>query len=481
MYICFFNHFTMEKLKSLGVDSDTIVALSSPFGVGAIALIRLSGADSKKIVHKVFKAKNHSFDIFKSLANTMSFGEIRSGEGLVIDEVVLHFFENPNSYTGEDIIEITCHGSIYIQNSIIQLLIQNGARAANPGEFTLRAFLNGKMDLAQAEAVADLIQSDTALSHNVALKQLKGGFSKQITDLREQLIHFSALIELELDFSEEDLEFANKSKLFELLEIIKKEVVILLESYKSGNVIKNGIPVAIIGKPNVGKSTLLNILLNEDRAIVSEIPGTTRDSIEDTMVFKGITFRFIDTAGLRHSTDEIESIGIEKTKQKISQAMIVLYVFDYSESSLDDVVKETREIEHLINDGEKKLIYIANKTDNAVEAPHSFSKLADKDIIYISAKRRVNINLIIDKLIDSVDQKLISPNATIVANSRHFEALTKANAGIEEVEKGLKNNIPGDLLSSDIKAVIQYLGEITGTISNTDILNAIFEKFCIGK
>jgi tRNA modification GTPase len=471
----------MEKLRSQDINSDTIVALSSPYGVGAIALIRLSGADSKKICDQVFRAKSKSFDIFEHIANTMAFGEIVSDDGQVLDEVVLHFFESPHSFSGEDIIEITCHASVYIQNSIIQLLINHGARAANPGEFTMRAFLNGKMDLAQAEAVADLIQSDTALAHNVAMKQLKGGFSKQITELREQLIHFSALIELELDFSEEDVEFANKSKLFELLESIKTEVVTLLESYKSGNVIKNGIPVAIIGKPNVGKSTLLNILLNEDRAIVSEIPGTTRDSIEDTMVFKGINFRFIDTAGLRHSIDEIENIGIEKTMQKISQAMIILYLFDYSESSLDDVIQDTQEIEHLINDGEKKLIYIANKIDNAVEAPHSFSKLADKDIIYISAKRRVNINLIIEKLIDSVDQKLISPNATIVANSRHFEALTKASLGIEQVENGLKNNISGDLLASDIHAVLHHLGEITGTISNSDILNAIFDKFCIGK
>ncbi len=461
--------------------SDTIVALSSPYGTGAIALIRLSGSDSKKICGSVFKSKKKSFNIFKSAANTIAFGEILDKDQNVVDEVLLHFFEAPHSYTGEQSVEITCHASVYIQNTIIQLLISNGARAANPGEFTKRAFLNGKMDLAQAEAVADLIQSETAMAHHIAINQLKGGFSKQISDLREQLIAFSALIELELDFSEEDVEFANKEKLTSLIASIKSEIAILLESYKAGNVIKSGIPVAIIGRPNVGKSTLLNILLNEDRAIVSEIPGTTRDSIEDTMVFHGINFRFIDTAGLRHSIDEIESIGIEKTKQKIAQALIILYVFDYTESSLDDVIEETKEIEHLIGDGDKKLIFIANKTDQAIESPHSFSKIADKDIIYISAKRRVNINLIVEKLIDSVDHKIISPNAAIVANSRHFEALQKAHAGIIQVENSLKENLPGDLLASDIRIVLEHLGEITGSISNKDILNAIFEKFCIGK
>jgi len=329
----------MKDIKKEPFQNDTICAISTPYGSGAISVIRLSGNDAIMICKKVFTPNQKKIDIAKVESHSLHLGKIFNETNTLLDEVIVGIFRDPHSYTGEDIVEISCHGSIYIQEQILQLLIRNGARAAKPGEFTLRAFLNGKMDLAQAEAVADLISSQSNISHKLAIQQMKGGFSEQIKHLRNELVEFSALLELELDFSEEDVEFANREKLTELLSRIKSEVLHLLESYSLGNVLKNGIPVTIIGKPNVGKSTLLNILLNEDRAIVSEIPGTTRDAIEDTMIMNGICFRFIDTAGLREAQDKIESIGVERTYEKIANASIILYMFDISESNIDEIKK----------------------------------------------------------------------------------------------------------------------------------------------
>ena len=333
--------------------NDTICAISTPFGMGAISVIRLSGIEAIHICNKVFIPNNKNTDIENAATHTSHFGKIILEDKTLLDEVIVNIFKNPHSYTGEDIVEISCHGSVYIQEQLLQLLIRNGARSAKAGEFTLRAFLNGKLDLAQAEAVADLISSDSNAAHKLAINQMKGGFSEQIKLLRNQLIEFSAMLELELDFSEEDVEFANREKLAQLLTHISSEVSALLNSYSLGNVLKSGIPVAIIGKPNVGKSTLLNILLNEDRAIVSEIPGTTRDAIEDTMIINGVCFRFIDTAGLREATDKIEHIGIERTYEKIAKASIIIYLFDICEDNIDDIKIAVNEIKAKAGDGSK--------------------------------------------------------------------------------------------------------------------------------
>ena len=462
--------------------NDTICAISTPFGSGAISIIRLSGKNAISICKKGFTPNQKTVDIEKVESHSLHLGKIFDESNTLLDEVIVGIFRNPHSYTGEDIVEISCHGSIYIQEQILQLLIRNGAKSAKPGEFTLRAFLNGKMDLAQSEAVADLISSQSSITHKLAIQQMKGGFSEQIKHLRDQLVEFSALLELELDFSEEDVEFANREKLAELLSKIKSEVTSLLESYSLGNVLKSGIPVTIIGKPNVGKSTLLNILLNEDRAIVSEIPGTTRDAIEDTIVINGICFRFIDTAGLRETQDKIESIGVERTYEKIANASIILYLFDISDSSIDEIKNEINEFKSKFEKQDKKIILVANKTDMLIEFPKGFKDFVEYETIFISAKRRENINLIIERLVKSVNEnEYLNTSGTIITNSRHYEALHQSQESLDKAMIGLKEKITEDLLATHIRMALHYLGEITGDISSEEILDSIFSKFCIGK
>jgi tRNA modification GTPase len=470
---------TCMSIKSF--QNDTICAISTPFGTGAISVIRLSGIEAIHICNKVFIPNNKNLDLKSASSHTLYIGKIFNDDKSLLDEVIVGIFKNPYSYTGEDIVEISCHGSVFIQEQLIQLLIRNGARPAKPGEFTLRAFLNGKLDLAQAEAVADLISSNSTAAHKLAINQMKGGFSEQIKLLRDRLIEFTALLELELDFSEEDVEFANRGKLKELLVKIKTEVSALLESYSLGNVLKSGIPVAIIGKPNVGKSTLLNILLNEDRAIVSEMPGTTRDAIEDTMIINGVCFRFIDTAGLRKATDKIEHIGIERTYEKIATASVIIYLFDISEENIEEIKIAINEIKDKAGDASKKIILVANKTDKLNEVPKGFKDIVEFDTIFISAKRRENINLLTERLVKSVSDDLLNINGTVVTSSRHYEALHRSMDSLAEASKALNDGISNDLLATHIRTALHYLGEITGDITTEEILDSIFSKFCIGK
>jgi len=459
--------------------SDTICALSTPAGSGAIGIIRLSGPDAIALCLKYFKSKNSSFDLDKAASHTIHFGRI-SENNVLIDEVLVSVFRNPHSYTGQDIVEISCHGSVYIQRKIIELLLSAGARLAEPGEFTLRAFLNGKFDLSQAEAVADLIASNSESSHRLAMSQMRGGFSLKIGELRARLVDFASLIELELDFSEEDVEFADRTALFQLLETIKTEIESLKSSFALGNVMKHGIPVAIAGKPNVGKSTLLNALLNEERAIVSEIPGTTRDAIEDTISIQGVTFRFIDTAGLRHTEDTIESIGIGRTYEKMNQASVVLYVFDINTTTEKEIDEAIADIRQQLDDPGKQIIPVANKTDMLLAAPHSFKKLVELDTLFVSAKRDENINLITERLLKSAHSGETN-DQTIVYSLRHFEALTRTAQSIESIEKGFADNIPSDLIAIDIRQALYHLGSITGEVTTEELLGNIFGKFCIGK
>jgi tRNA modification GTPase len=394
----------------------------------------------------------------------------------MIDEVVISIFKGPKSYTGEDIVEISCHGSPYIQEEIIEALVQNGARLAKPGEFTQRAFLNGKLDLTQAEAVADLIASNTEASHRTALHNIRGGFSDVLKKLREELITFSALIELELDFSQEDVEFADRAQLFNLIRTIDRAVMELLHSFKLGNVIKNGVKVAIVGKPNAGKSTLLNSLLNENRAIVSEIAGTTRDTIEEVINIDGILFRMIDTAGIRESADLIESIGIEKSKEKMKEADVVLYLFDVEEECLGDVeaaLAMTREVN-------SNFILVGNKADVSGDTAVA-KKFEGIDALFISAKTQHHIDSLKSRLVDKVLQGNVNTESTIVTNARHYHALQQVSSALSDVRNGMDNNIPGDLLALDIRRALHYLGEITGQVTNEDQLDYIFSKFCIGK
>ena len=460
-------------------NTDTICAIATSPGVGAIAIIRVSGSEAFKISEKIFFSRKNNFKISKVKSHSIHFGTIGDGNN-ILDEVLISVFKAPNSYTGEDSIEISCHGSIYIQQKIQELLINNGARYAKPGEFTLRGFLNAKFDLSQSEAVADLIASNSEASHCLAIDQMRGGFSKKIKELRAKLVEFASLIELELDFSEEDLEFAERPKLMKLLKEIEKELKKLTDSFSVGNVLKTGIPVAIIGKPNVGKSTLLNALLNEEKAIVSDIPGTTRDAIEDTIVIEGISFRFIDTAGLRSTKNEIEIIGVERTYEKINQASVILYLFDISSDTPKEIIENLNDFKDHINNKNKKFILIGNKIDKLVEMPHSFKDLVELETIYISAKRKENINLISESLVKSVNFENIS-DKTLVSNIRHYEALSKSLLAIKNIEEGFKNEIPTDLISTDIRDALHHLGEITGQITTNEILDSIFMKFCIGK
>jgi len=460
--------------------NDTICALSTPPGIGAIAVIRLSGPKAISISNQFFHSRknNHFIEQFES--HTAHFGIFRT-EDEIIDEVVVTVFRKPHSYTGDDIVEISCHGSEYVQQRILEVLIDSGARMARHGEFTLRAFLNGRIDLSQAEAVADLISSRSKIAHDLALIQMRGGFSRKIKDMRAQLLDLASLLELELDFSEEDVEFADRNKLKLLISGIIAEMSKLAASFSLGNVIKKGIPVAIIGKPNVGKSTLLNALLNEERAIVSDIPGTTRDTIEDMFTTNGITFRFIDTAGLRaHTTDSIETIGISRTYDKINEASAILYLFDISTITVDEIEELKAEFRDHIDDPEKHFLLIGNKTDLMIENPPHITALFDLETIFISAKRKENINLIIERLVKTVKTANINDQA-IVSNARHYDSILNTLNALKEADAGLNTNIPTDLIATNIRSALHYLGEITGEVTTEDILGNIFGKFCIGK
>jgi tRNA modification GTPase len=459
--------------------NDTICALATPAGTGAIAVIRVSGKDTFSIVSKVFKPKAN-VDLKTLESHRVVLGNL-SEHDKPIDEVLVTKFISPNSYTGEDAVEISCHGSWYIQQEILRVLIDNGCRMANPGEFTQRAFLGGKMDLSQAEAVADLIASNSAASHNIAFRQMRGHFSRRIQQLRAQLLDFASLIELELDFSEEDVEFANREKLLQLLDTMNMELSQLIKSFSLGNVLKNGIPVAIIGKPNVGKSTLINAIFNEEKALVSEIPGTTRDTIEDVLIVEGVSFRFIDTAGLRESEDTIENMGIERTLEKINQAAIILYVFDASTTTQEEINETIADFRNSLEDKEKRLVLIANKIDLLEEMPHNFINLVELETIFISAKRNENINLILESLLKSVSIGVEEANQSIVASSRHYQALKETLSSLELIEQGVTTGISGDLLSSDLRNALHHLGTITGEITNDELLGNIFGRFCIGK
>ncbi|MEZ4906232.1 MAG: tRNA uridine-5-carboxymethylaminomethyl(34) synthesis GTPase MnmE [Saprospiraceae bacterium] len=450
------------------INSDNIIiALSTPPGSGALGVIRLSGNNSISLVNTFFSGK----DLTKVKAYTIHYGNIIAENEEILDEVLVSIFHNPKSFTGEDMVEISCHGSFYIINEIIRLFLRNGAEMANPGEFSMRAFMNGKMDLSQAEAVSDLIASKTKLAHDIALKQLKGGFSSEIKLLREKLIDFSSLLELELDFSEEDVEFADRAKFLELIAEIRRVIDMLISSYKLGNVLKNGVPTVIIGRPNAGKSTLLNSLLNEERAIVSEIEGTTRDTIEEELNINGVIFMLIDTAGIRESEDMIEVLGIEKTMSKIRMASLIIYIYDAVVMTVEDVEKDLEALE-IKNE---TLLIVANKCDliDKGEVP--------KNHIGISAKNAHDIDKLRDEIFNSVIHLNIDTSGLIITNERHYDLLQKANNSLDSVVNGLENNIPGDLIAIDIRLANHTLGEITGSISTDDLLGNIFSKFCIGK
>jgi len=457
---------------------DTICALATASGLGAIAIIRVSGPEAFTICDPLFQSVKEGKSLLHQKTHTIHLGTFKN-EGQLIDEVLVSLFKGPNSYTGEHVVEISCHGSTYIQQQILQLLLRKGCRTAEPGEFTFRSFMNGKMDLSQAEAVADLISSSNEKSHNMALSQMRGGFSSEIQNLREQLIKFASLIELELDFSTEDVEFADRTQLDGLLNRLKIVLRRLIDSFALGNVIKNGIPVAIVGEPNVGKSTLLNALLNEDRAIVSEIAGTTRDTVEDEIIIEGMPFRFIDTAGIRETQDTIESIGIEKTFEKIKQAKVVLYLFDASTANPAQVFEELKKLE--VHTNNKPLIALANKVDKGdlLELQAAFAELPN--ILFVSAKEKNNLGQLTALLTDKVKLGLLSNEDVIVSNSRHFEALSKALDHIVLVQNGIEIGISGDLLAMDIRQSLFHLGEITGEITTDDLLDSIFRDFCIGK
>ena len=457
---------------------DNICALATASGIGAISIIRVSGPDAIAICDQLFKSVKKGKSLLEQKSHTIHLGTFMNNDHL-IDEVLVSIFKGPNSYTGENVVEISCHGSTFIQQQIIQILIKNGCRTAEPGEFTFRAFMNGKMDLSQAEAVADLISSSNEKSHNLALTQMRGGFSSEIQVLREELIKFASLIELELDFSTEDVEFADRSQLQELLNRLKQVLRRLIDSFALGNVLKNGIPVAIVGEPNVGKSTLLNALLNDNRAIVSEIAGTTRDTIEDEIIIEGMCFRFIDTAGIRDTKDSIETIGIEKTFEKINHAKVVLYLFDAATASYEKVSDELKKLENHIKG--KQLIVIANKIDQG-DASQIKSNFGDiENLLFISAKQKENIQHLKTLLTDKVKKGILSNDDVIVSNSRHFEALSNSLSHIVQVQVGMENDISGDLLAMDIRQSLYHLGEITGEITTDNLLDSIFRDFCIGK
>jgi tRNA modification GTPase len=452
---------------------DTIVALATPPGVGALGVIRLSGRDAITIVNDLFPSK----DLTQQSSHTLHIGFLKSSER-VIDEVVVALYKTPRSYTGENVAEISCHGSPFIHQQVIDACMEKGARLAKPGEFTQRAFLAGKLDLTQAEAVADLIVSTTTTAHKTALNNIRGGFSRTLKSLREQLIRFSALIELELDFSQEDVAFADRTALKNLVVQIKEQTEALLQSFKLGNVIKNGVSVAIIGKPNAGKSTLLNALLNEERAIVSDIPGTTRDTIEEVLNIEGVLFRLIDTAGIRrHSTDVIENAGIRKSLQKMKEADLVLYLFDVNETAADELQDTIGELEQQAS----HYLLVGNKMDLADKTALQLRFPVLHNLLFIGAQEGLYMDVLKSRMLDAVLQETVQSENVVVTNARHYSALTEVRNTLQDVLDGLENGLPGDLLALDIRRCLHYLGEITGEITNEDQLDYIFSKFCIGK
>lgn len=461
------------------IDDSTICALSTAPGSAAIAVIRLSGKDAITITDGIFRSGKMNKKLIEQKTHTIHFGWIEY-QDQIIDEVLVSIFRSPYSYTGEDLVELSCHGSTYVQQTVLQILTKNGARLAGPGEFTLRAFLNGKMDLSQAEAIADLIASESAAEHKLAIDQMRGGFSMEILNLRKRLLDISSLIELELDFSEEDVEFANRNDLNKLIVQIKDLLSNLIDSFNYGNVIKNGVPVAIVGRPNVGKSTLLNTLLNDDKAIVSEIAGTTRDAIEDQVQIKGIRFRFIDTAGIRNTVDTIESLGIERTFSKIKQAKVILLVTE--DTQKPDEINE--QISGINPSSDQKLIVIVNKIDLAeeMEIKKKFGGeqgFSPYPTLYLSAKLHIHTDQLIQSLMDTVQSS--HEGSVVVSNVRHYSALCNAREAAERVLKGLETSVTTDFIAMDIRSILHYLGEITGDITNDEILGNIFSKFCIGK
>ena len=482
----FFSLYAIKKIylctKEITMNDQTVIcAIATAPGMGAIAVIRLSGKGCIEICDRIFVSPSHK-KLVDVLPNTIHFGKFVNKEEL-IDEVLISVFHAPHSFTGEDSIEISCHGSVYIQQRILQLLISSGARLAAPGEFTQRAFLNGKMDLSQAEAVADLIASSSAAAHKMALSQMRGGFSDELMKLRMELLHITSLLELELDFSEEDVEFADRSELRNIAVGIDTLISRLCASFSLGNVIKNGIPVAIVGNTNVGKSTLLNALLKEDRAIVSDIEGTTRDVIEDTINLQGITFRFIDTAGIRHTDDQVENMGIERTFFKIEQARIVLFLIDATKNTEQFFPYYTRVKEHLGSDA--RLLILLNKTDQTDSADMILSQImslsSGEKILPIAAKTGYNIHHLVDELVSTINLNALHSGDVIVSNARHYEALSHARLAIERVIAGLDSHLSGEFVSQDIRECLHYLGEITGQITTDEVLGNIFKNFCIGK
>lgn len=460
----------IRKMKIL----DTICALSTPPGMGAIAVVRISGNHAFEITSNLFR---NSSKFLEQPANYAKFLSVYDSERLV-DQTVVVKFVAPHSYTGEDLVEISCHGSQYIQQKILELLLKNGARMANPGEFSMRAFLNNKLDLPQTEAVADLIESQSEMAHKLAVGQLKGGFSSTIRSLRAQFVELAALLELELDFSEEDLEFVDRTQLLALLETLKKEVSALIRSFKWGSNIKNGIPVAIVGKPNVGKSTLLNALLNEERAIVSHIPGTTRDTIEDTMTIQGVNFRFVDTAGIRNSEDMIESLGIDRTFSAIEKAEIILFMVDISQTSLQEIQSEMEILKSKVDIKEKNIILLANKIDAAQNL--DAKAIQDYEMLPLSAKLGTHVERVKEVLVNYVNEHKIVDNA-LLTNIRHYDIFLKISDEILRLEEGFAQQLPTDILAIHLNTILHYLGEITGEVTTDEILNDIFGKFCIGK
>jgi tRNA modification GTPase len=450
--------------------NDTIVAMATGQGLSAIAVIRLSGEDAIAITQKVFQGKN----LLEQPSHTVHFGTLRDGTK-IIDEVLVTIFKAPNSFTRENSTEISCHGSPVIVKEIIKVLLKHGARLAEPGEFTKRAFLHGRFDLAQAEAVADLINAETDNARQAALNQMRGGFSKEINNLREELIHFASLIELELDFGEEDVEFAERDDLKKLIKRIQTFLLSLIQSFDQGNVIKNGVPTVIAGKPNAGKSTLLNTLLNEEKAIVSDIPGTTRDVIEDEMVLGGINFRFIDTAGLRETQDVIEAMGVERTRDRMKKASLIIYLFDLTQTTLEEILQE--------EEGLKVLgipyIKVGNKVDKADDALVNI--LQNHDFLFISAANKTNIGELKERILSTFGIQTVKTGDVMVTNLRHYQNLLQTNAALDRVLESMHNGVTGDFLAMDIRQSLHYLGEITGTISTDDLLDNIFSKFCIGK
>ena len=454
--------------------NDTIVALATPSGSGAIAIIRVSGKNALRIASSVFQSVSNK-KLQNQKSHTVHLGYIVDKK-TTIDQVLATVFKAPHSYTGENIVEFSCHGSNYIQQEIIQLLIKKGCRVAKPGEFTLQAFLNGKMDLSQAEAVADLIASNSKASHRLAMQQMKGGFATKIKTLRQQLLDFASLIELELDFTEEDVAFADKKQFQLLITEIKETVKYLIDSFATGNVLKNGVPVAIIGRPNAGKSTLLNALLNEERAIVSTIAGTTRDTIEDEVTIKGIRFRFIDTAGLRETHDKIEKIGVTKALEKLEKSAIYIYLFDASSLTPQEVKKDLKKLGH-----DQKQIVVANKVDLLTEKKIDIFTDAGIDCIKQSAKNKTGLTELTNRLLEKSEAERLQSNEFLITNSRHYASLQNALKSITQIQDGIDSNRSGDLLAIDIRETLFYLGEITGEVTNDELLGNIFANFCIGK